>query len=212
MKNLIVILFFLIRMNVFSQINIDSIAFYMYVMHNDERTKNGVSKRYLSSNCKNAAEIHLNYLMKYGFGLRHSEDKVIYGKKVLPEPEDRYNLFNKDSVLARYADDYYVKKSAWVYNAEIATRQQINFNQNEVVSNKVVAERLMQNFKNSKAHYGSIIQNYSEYLSRGNFIVNYTTVIENGLVQHTFYCVAIFEAGYFLKNKTPYTGDYSKVY
>jgi hypothetical protein len=49
------------------------------------------------------------------------------------------------------------KYSIWVYDAEIATRQQINFNQNEVVSNKVVAERLMQNFKNSKAHYGSII-------------------------------------------------------
>jgi hypothetical protein len=212
MKNLIVIFFLLIGVNVFSQINVDSIAFYMYEIHNEERTKNGASKRYLSSNCKSAAEIHLNYLMKYGFGLRHSEDKVIYGKKVLPKPKDRYDLFNKDSVLYKYADDYYVKKSAWVYNAEIATRQQINFNQNEVVSNKVVAERLMQNFKNSKAHCGSIIQNYSEYLSRGNFIGNYTTVIENDLVQHTFYCVAIFEVGYFLKNKTPYKGDYSKVY
>ena len=212
MKNLIVIFSFLIGANVFSKINIDSIAFYMYKMHNEERTKNGAAKRYLSSNCKSAAEIHLNYLMKYGFGLRHSEDKVIYGKKVLPKPKDRYDLFNKDSVLGKYFDGYYVKKSVWVYDAEIATRQQINFNQNEVVLNKVVAETLMQNFKNSKAHYGSIIQNYSDYLSRGNFIVNYTTVVENGLVQHTFYCVAIFEVGFFLKDKTPYKGDYSKVY
>jgi hypothetical protein len=212
MKNVILSLFLILGFGVLSQINCDSISYYMFEMHNVERTNNGSSKRYLSSNCKKASEIHLNYLMKYGFELRHTEDKIIYGKKVLSKPVDRYNLFNSDSVLSKKYEGFYVKKPVWVFMSEIATRQQINYGLNDLVSNKEVAIRLIQNFKNSSAHYSSMVENVGEYISRGNFIVNYTTSIENGLVKHTFYCVAIFETGYYLKDKSPYKEDYTKIY
>ena len=175
-------------------------------MHNELRVKNGAQKRYMSKYCKQASKTHLDYLVKYGFSEGHSQSKVIVGTKVLKNPIDRYNYFNKDSVkyidvdLVRYYKPYY-------YTSEICTYQTIKVDVNNKNINKVIAQTLLQNFINSKPHYYQLVtKTFDSQIIRGYFSVNYK--IENGV--YIFYSVGVFDSS--LSDKTTIKNLYQSGY
>jgi uncharacterized protein YkwD len=210
MKNIFTSLFLLIGLNVFSQINVDSIGLYMFEMHNELRVKNGAEKRYMSKYCKQASKTHLDYLVKYGFSEGHSESKVIVGAKVLKNPIDRYNNFNKDSV--KYVElDYVSYYKPYKYDGEICTYQGMDVDVNNKNINKIIAQTLLQNFINSSPHNYQLINNlFNTKIVRGYFSVNYK--IENGV--YIFYSVAVFDRSfnYKLDLETFYKQNYGITY
>jgi hypothetical protein len=210
MKNLFTSLFLLIGLNVFSQINVDSIGLYMFEMHNELRVENGAEKRYMSKYCKQASKTHLDYLVKYGFSEGHLQSKVIVGTKVLKNPIDRYNYFNKDSV--KYIDVDFVRYyKPYNYSSEICTYQGMDVDVNNKNINKVIAQTLLQNFINSKPHNYQLVNNrFNKKVVRGYFSVNYK--IENGV--YIFYSVGVFDSSLSDKTtiKTLYQSGYNVLY
>jgi len=210
MKNIFTSLFLLIGLNVFSQINVDSIGLYMFEMHNELRVNNGTEKRYMSKYCKQASKTHLDYLVKYGFSEGHKQSKVIAGTKVLKNPIDRYNYFNKDSV--KYVElDYVSYYKPYNYRSEICTYQTIDVDINNKNINKVIAQTLLQNFINSSPHYYQLVtKTFDNQIIRGYFSVNYK--MENN--KYVFYSVGVFDSS--LKSRSEmqnnYQGGYNKLY
>jgi hypothetical protein len=210
MKNLLFVLFFLLGFGVYSQINVDSISFYMFEIHNDMRSQSGSAKRYLSNYCKQASKTHLDYLLKYGFSEGHYETKINVGNKILNKPIDRYNYFNRDSV--KYNDiDYVGYYKPYKYTSEICNYQTITLDLNDKSLNRKIALELIENYMVSKLHYNALFtSNFDEQINRCYFSVNYK--IENG--KYVFYSVGVFDRSLTKKfNLTKdYQGGYDKLY
>lgn len=206
MKNLLVVLFFLLGFGVYSQINVDSIGIYMFEILNDMRVKNGSDKRYLSNYCKQASKIHLNYIVKYGFSEGHYETKINVGNKVLNKPIDRYNYFNRDSVKY-YDNDYVGYYKPYKYTSEICNYQTMSLDLNDKSINRKIALELLENYMVSKLHYNALFTvNFDEQINRCFFSVDYK--IESG--KYVFYSVGVFDRS--LTKKSNLTKDYQRGY
>lgn len=209
MKNLFLSFFFLLGFSVTSQINVDSIGIYMFEMHNELRTKGGVSKRYMSKYCKQASKNHLDYIIKYGLGDAHNQTKVFVGNKIIRTPNDRYNYYNRDTFKVTDLDySWYVRQ--YTYTGEICTSQEIKIDVNNKNVNKVVAKLLLDNFVNSKNHnmqlMDNVFSNNGEYIVRGYFSVDYK--MTNGF--YNFHCVAVFDSS--RSKSTELIKDYTNGY
>lgn len=206
MKNLLVVLFFLLSSTICSQINVDSIGIYMFEMHNDMRVKNGSAKRYMSKYCKQASKTHLDYLIKYGFSEGHYETKINVGGKVLNKPKDRYNYYNKDSVkLVEMGYVSYYKP--YNYRSEICNYQTMDIDANNKNINRDIAKILLESYVVSNSHNYQLINNtFDSHIVRGFFSVNYK--IENGM--YVFYSVGVFDTS--LSDKEKLEDTYNKGY
>ena len=187
MKNLLVVLFFLLGFGVYSQINVDSIGIYMFEILNDMRVKNGSDKRYLSNYCKQASKIHLNYIVKYGFSEGHYETKINVGNKVL--------------------NDYVGYYKPYKYTSEICNYQTMSLDLNDKSINRKIALELLENYMVSKLHYNALFTvNFDEQINRCFFSVDYK--IESG--KYVFYSVGVFDRS--LTKKSNLTKDYQRGY
>ena len=229
MKNLILILMITTSLNLMSQINCDSISKYMFELHNVERTKLNSNKRYLSLNCKKAAELHATYLEKYTL-VTHTQNTITCGDKVLERPLERYNFFNKEYYLyyPDPKDTYHEKTFVWDYDGEIITYVKMTFDKNKIMSNKEISKMLINNFVESKGHY--VIMAWSSgdqkdslgnktSIKKGYFSVKYNaTENYDGTVTYQIYAVGVFETSfgmYYLKSKkldVQYKEDYNKMF
>jgi hypothetical protein len=169
-----------------------------------DRDLKGASFLYTSEKCKKASKIHLDYTVKYLNDETYSHNETIpfYGKKVLRSPSDRYSVFDKDSVSIKVMDDFNKKVTLWRYAAEIMTGCYVK-DINEPNINKIIAEKLFMNFKNSPTHYNSMVQNPTDgQIYRGNFSVGYKKVMINGVEYYSFDCVGVFDQSRYYQSET----------
>ena len=98
MKNLIVIFFFLIGVNVFSQslVDIKRIESNLWDLNTKTRISLGYDARQLCDVSKKASDIQVDYLKQNQLVSHESHIKV--KNKVLTEAIQRFDYFNKDSV------------------------------------------------------------------------------------------------------------------
>jgi hypothetical protein len=99
MKSLIFTFFFLLGFGVYSQIDIKKIESLCFYYHNTERKNVSATPREYSSTCQKAADLQTQYLVKnYKDGGNLHNQFIYINGKIYKTEEDRYNLFNKDSV------------------------------------------------------------------------------------------------------------------
>lgn len=195
MKILVSILFVLSFLSLNAQVNTDSIESILIQLIRKERNTLGRTYLYTSDRCKKVSKIHLDYTLKYLDGKTYSHDETIpfYSKKVLESPSDRYALFNKDSITIKTMDNFYQKVTTWSYTTEIMTGCYVS-DINESNINRVIAEKLFNKFKNSPAHYYSMVKNTIEgQIYRCNFSIGYKEEMVNGYKRYRFDCVGIFD-------------------
>jgi hypothetical protein len=209
-----IFLILFVTLKSYSQINNDSVSFYIFEMMNNERERLGIPKRYLSSYCKKASEVHTSYIKKYSIFEGHYESKVIIGKKVLEEPIDRYNYFNKDSIKV-CVNDYSYYKRIFEYESEVAQwKAFIGLSMPDLTRkdiNKFFAKIVFDNFMKSEHHKRRLLETLNNLITRGYFIFDYRLNSNDNL---EIFCVGVFDitTQNLDYHKSVYKSDYKKIY
>ena len=91
--------FFLLGFGVYSQIDTKKIESLCFDYHNVERKLVSATPREYSSTCQKAADLQTQYLVKNFKDGNSLHDQLVYTNgKIYKTEQDRYDLFNKDSV------------------------------------------------------------------------------------------------------------------
>ena len=193
MKNLIVIFFFLIGVNVFSQIDTKKIESLCFDYHNVERKSVSAILRGYSLTCQKSADLQTEYLVKNHKDGNGLHDQLVYTNgKIYKTEQDRYNLFNKDSV--KYVGSN-KKASLFYYDGEIALKISGVTLKVDSTNNNYLAKEIIKWFKYSRGHYHTMTLNpFYDDMVKGAFSVKLNIKsTANGYVTFDLYCVAVFE-------------------
>lgn len=190
MKNLIVIFFFLIGVNVFSQTKIDNskIESLCFDLHNTYR--DSLHKRIVSKNCKKASDYQVDYLFKNNLTTHDNPNKG-FG-----EPDDRYSKFNTDSIKIKSLQNPkgWKKFAKTDCSGEILTMSSGFIYKKDSLLERNIAKQIITNFVKSPGHKVLMTtNNYNTINEIGYFSVR-TRILEEteDTVKVYFICVAIF--------------------
>jgi len=191
MKNLIVIFFFLIGVNVFSQslVDIKRIESNLWDLNTKTRISLGYDARQLCDVSKKASDIQVDYLKQNQLVSHESHIKV--KNKVLTEAIQRFDYFNKDSVRPKNSSG---NISVKYFRGEVVSYR-TNYYTKDTNINLKIASDIYKGFCNSKGHNYILnsdikIKNLS---SGGNFSVRVVVLSENENNYYlAIYCVGVF--------------------
>ena len=190
MKNLLVVLFFLLGFGCFSQtkINNSKIESLCFELHNTYRDT--LHKRNVSNNCKKASDYQVDYLFKNNLTTHDNPNKGF------EDPYDRYSKFNTDSIKIKNTESIkgWVKKPKTDCSGEILTMGSGFVYKKDSLLEKNIAKQIITNFANSPSHKVLMtINNYNTINEIGYFSVR-TRILEEteDTVEVYFICVAIF--------------------
>ena len=193
MKLILFFFLFIYTFFAFSQIDVKKVETLCFEYHNVERVKNSLPERIYSKTCENSANLQTTYLLKNYVKGQSLHDQTIYTNgKIYKSEEDRYNLYNKDSVTYQNSKN---KTNLFTYQGEIALSGKdiemvLDSNINETLSKNIISW-----FMQSKGHrYCMLNESYYERSQRGFFSVkiNVKSVTETRII-FDLYCVAVFD-------------------
>ena len=206
MKSLLFFFFFIYAFFAFSQIDVKKVESLCFEFHNQERTKLSKPNREYSKTCENSANLQTSYLLKNFIEGQSLHDQLVKtNEKIYKTQEDRYNLFNKDSV--KYPDSQ-KKTSLYRYDGEIALSARNLEMKLDSNTNEELAKNIIDWFKQSRGHnFTMLFKSSGNYTYRGAFSVKVNIKnTNNGYVTFDLYCVAVFDCSisldlYDYKNK-----------
>lgn len=193
MNYLFFTLFILLGFSVTSQIDTKKIESLCFDYHNVERKLVSATPREYSSTCQKAADLQNDYLVKNFKDGNSLHDQLIYTNgKIYKTEEDRYNLFNKDSV--KFSDSN-KKTSLFNHYGEIALKISGVTLKIDSTNNEYLAKEIIKWFKHSRGHYHTLkYEPYDVNVERGSFSVKLKIDEQkDGFIKFDLYCVAVFE-------------------
>ena len=206
MKSLLLFFFFIYAFFAFSQIDVKKVESLCFEFHNQERSKVSAPIREYSKTCENSANLQTSYLLKNFIEGQSLHDQLVNTNgKIYKKQEDRYDLFNKDSV--KYPDNQ-KKTSLYRYDGEIALSVRNLEMKLDSNTNEELAKNIISWFKQSRGHnFTMLYKSGVNYIYRGAFSVKVNIKsTDNGYVTFDLYCVAVFDCSinldlYDYKNK-----------
>ncbi len=193
MKSLFFLFFFVFSFLTYSQIDVKKIESLCFDYHNLEREKVSATSRLYSSTCQKAADLQTDYLVKNYKDGNSLHDQLVYTNgKIYKNSEDRYNLFNKDSV--KFTNSL-KKTSLFNYEDEIALKISGVTLKIDSTNNEYLAKEIIKWFKYSKGHYFSMTyQSFDPKILNGAFSVKLKIYEQkDGYIKFDLFCVAVFE-------------------
>ncbi len=185
--------FFLLGFGAYSQIDTKKIESLCFDYHNVERKLVSATPREYSSTCQKAADLQTQYLVKNFKDGNSLHDQLVYTNgKIYKTEQDRYDLFNKDSV--KFSDSN-KKTSLFDYHGEIALKISGVTLKVDSTNNDYLAKEIIKWFKHSRGHYYNLkYEPYDVNVERGSFSVKLKIYEQkDGYVKFDLYCVAVFE-------------------
>lgn len=193
MKYLCFTLFILFLFNVKSQVDSKLIESLCFDYHNDERKLVSATPREYSNTCQKTADLQTDYLVKNFKDGNSLHDQLVYTNgKIYKTEEDRYNLFNKDSVKFPNSNK---KTSLFYHFGEIALKISGVTLKVDSTNNEYLAKEIIKWFKYSRGHYYTLkYEPYDVNVERGAFSVKIKIHEQkDGYIKFDLYCVAVFE-------------------